>query len=57
MIGSADDLVGTGDKCTASFPNGISGKTEAHTHSGGSSQNSTQSVETQVNMEFQKPVL
>ena len=57
MIRSANDLVKTKDKHTASFPKDIPGKIEAHTHSRGSLRNSTQSVEIQVNMEFQKPVL
>ena len=57
VIRSANDLVGTKDKHTASFPKDIPGKIEAHTHSGGSSQNSTQSVEIQVNMQLLKPVL
>ena len=54
---STNDLVGTKDKQTASFPKDIPGKIEAHTHSRGSSRSSTQSVKIQVNMEFQKPVL
>ena len=57
VIRTANDLVGTKDKHTASFPKDIPGKTEAHTHSGDSSRNSTQSVGIQVNMEFWKPVL
>ena len=57
LIRSANNLVGTKDKHTASFPKDIPGNIEAHTHSGGSSRNSTQSVEIQVNMEFLKPVL
>ena len=57
VIRSASDLVGTKDKHTASFPKDIPGKIEAHTHSSNSPRNSTQSVEIQVNMEFQKPVL
>ena len=57
VIRSANDSVRTKDKHTASLPKDIPGKVEAHTHSGGSSRNSTQSVEIQVNMEFLKPVL
>ena len=57
MIRSANDLVWTKDKHTALFPKDIPGKIEAHPHSRGSSRNSTQSVEIQVNMEFLKPVL
>ena len=54
---SAKDLVGPKDKHTTSFLKDIPGKIEAHTHSGGLSWNSTQSVEIQVNMDFLKPVL
>ena len=54
VIRSTNDLVGTRDKHTILFPKEI---LEAHTHFRGSSQNSTQSVEIQVNMEFLKPVL
>ena len=57
VIRTANDLVGTKDKHTASFPKDIPGKIEAQTHSGDSSRNSTQSVGIQVNMEFWKPVL
>ena len=57
VIRSANDLFGTKDKHTASYPKDIPGKIEAHTHSKGSSRNSTQSVEIQVNMEFLKHVL
>ena len=57
MIRTANDLVGTKDKHTAWFPKVIPGKIEAHTHSGDSSRNSTQSVGIQMNMEFWKPVL
>ena len=57
VIRSAHDLVRTKDQHTALFPRDIPGKIEAHTHSGGSSRNSTQSVAIQVNMEFLKPVL
>ena len=57
VIRTANDLVGTKDKHTASFPKVIPGKIEVHTHSGDSSRNSTQSVGIQVNMEFWKPVL
>ena len=57
VIRSANDSVRTKDKHTASLPKDIPGKVEVHTHSGGSSRNSTQSVEIQVNMEFLKPVL
>ena len=56
MTRSANDLVGTKDKHIASLPKDIPGKIEAHTQSGGSSRNSTQSVEIQVNVEFLKPV-
>ena len=54
---SAHDLVGTKDKHIASLLKDVPGKIEAHTHSGGSSRNSTQSVEIQVNMKFLKPLL
>ena len=57
VIRSSNDLVGTEDKHTASFLKDIPGKIEAHTHSRGSSRNSTQSVKIQVNMEFPKHVL
>ena len=57
VIRSANNLVGTKDKHTTLFVKDIPGKIEAHTHSGGSSRNSTESVEIQVNMEFLKPVL
>ena len=57
VIRSANDLVGTKDKHIASFPKDIPGKIEAHTHSRGSSRNSTQSVEIQVNMEVLKHIL
>ena len=57
VIRSTHNLVGTKDKHTASFPKDIPGKIEAHTHSGGSSRDSTQSVGIQVNMKFLKPVL
>ena len=56
VIRSANDLVGTKDKHTTSFPKDIPGKVGAHTYSGGSSGNCTQSVEIQVNMGFRKPV-
>ena len=36
VIRSTNDLVGTNDKHTASFPKDIPGKIEAHTHSRGS---------------------
>ena len=42
VIRSANDLVGTKDKHTASFPKDIPGKIEAHTHSRGSSRHCTQ---------------
>ena len=54
---SANDLVGTKDKHIASLLKDVPVKIEAHTHSGGSSRNSTQSVEIQVNMKFLKPLL
>ena len=54
---SANNLVRTKDKQTVSLPKDIPGKIGAHTHSGGLSRNSTQSVEIQVNMEFLKPAL
>ena len=57
VIRSANDLVWTKDKHIALFPKDIPGKIEADPHSRGSSRNSTQSVEIQVNMEFLKPVL
>ena len=57
VIRSGNDLVGTKDKQTASFPKDIPGKIEAHTHSRGSSRHCTQSVEIQVNMEVPKHVL
>ena len=49
---SAHDLVRTKDEHTVLFLKDIPWKIEAHTHSRGSSRNSTQSVEIQVNMEF-----
>ena len=54
---SAHDLVRTKDEHTVLFLKDIPGKIEAHTHSRGSSRNSTQSVEIQVNMEFLRHVL
>ena len=54
---SANDLVVTKDKHTGSLLKDIPGKIGAHTHSGGLSRNSTQSVEIQVNMGFWKHVL
>ena len=57
VIRPTNDLSGTKDKHTTLFPKDIPGKVEVHTHSGGSSRNSTQSVEIQVNTGFWKPVL
>ena len=57
VLRSANDLVGTKDKHTASFPKDVPGKIEAHTDSRGSAHNSTQSVAIQVNMQFLKPIL
>ena len=54
VIRTANDLVGTKDKHSASFPKNIPGKIEAHTHSRASSRNSTQSVEIQVDMDYLK---
>ena len=42
VIRPANDLSGTKDKHTTLFPKDILGKVEVHTHSGGSSRNSTQ---------------